>query len=48
MVYPLDRAGYSRLCRLLTLGKGRAGKDGCVLTWADLERAADGLLAIWD
>lgn len=26
LAYPLDRAGYGRLCRLLTLGKGRAGK----------------------
>ena len=46
MVYPLDRAGYSRLCRLLTLGKGRAGKDGCDLGWEDLARSSEGLLAI--
>jgi error-prone DNA polymerase len=26
LVYPTDRAAYSRLCRLLSLGKGRAGK----------------------
>src|SRR5918993_3731801 len=29
LVYPTDRAAYGRLCRLLTLGKGRAGKGGC-------------------
>ena len=46
LVYPMDRAGYAQLCRLLTLGKSRAGKDGCILFWADLEQAADGLLAI--
>ena len=46
LVYPLDRAGYARLCRLLTLGKGRAGKDGCTLSWADLAAASEGLLAI--
>ena len=46
LVYPLDRAGYARLCRLLTLGKGRAGKDGCDLGWEDLARSAEGLLAI--
>ena len=23
LAYPMDRAGYGRLCRLLTLGKGR-------------------------
>ena len=46
LIYPLDRPGYGRLCRLLTLGKGRSGKDGCDLAWADLARAGDGLLAI--
>ena len=28
LVYPTDRAAYGRLCRLLTLGKKRAGKGG--------------------
>jgi len=46
LVYPLDRGGYARLCRLLTLGKRRAGKDGCDLGWADLARAGEGLLVI--
>lgn len=27
LVYPTDRAAYSRLTRLLTLGKGRAGRQ---------------------
>ncbi|WP_306752959.1 PHP domain-containing protein [Paracoccus actinidiae] len=35
LVYPMDRAGYGRLCRLLTLGKSRAGKGKCHLDWAD-------------
>ncbi len=26
LVYPTDRAAYARLCRLLTIGKRRAGK----------------------
>ena len=26
LVYPTDRAAYGRLCRLLTIGKARAGK----------------------
>lgn len=26
LVYPTDRAAYSRLCRLLSLGKGRKGQ----------------------
>ena len=46
LVYPLDRAGYSRLCRLLTLGKGRTGKGGCDLAWSDLAASAEGLLVI--
>lgn len=32
LVYPTDRPACSRLCRLLTLGKGRAGKGACRLT----------------
>ena len=46
LVYPTDRAGWSRLCRLLTLGKGRTGKGGCELYWADLAACADGLAAV--
>ncbi len=46
LVYPLDRAGYGRLCRLLTLGKGRTGKGGCDIAWADLAAANEGLLLI--
>jgi error-prone DNA polymerase len=46
LVYPTDRPAYSRLCRLLTLGKGRAGKGKCDLGWADVAEAGQGLLAI--
>jgi error-prone DNA polymerase len=45
LVYPIDRTGWSGLCRLLTLGKGRAGKGGCMLAWADLAERAAGLAA---
>jgi len=43
--------GYARLCRLLTLGKGRAGRgragpSGCDLAWADLAAHGEGLLAV--
>ena len=31
LVYPTSRAAHARLCQLLTLGKGRAGKGGCDL-----------------
>ena len=46
LAYPTDRAGYVRLCRLLTLGKGRAGKGGCTLAWADLAAHGEGLIAV--
>lgn len=46
LVYPMDRAAYSRLCRLLTLGKGRAGKGKCHLEWADLVAYGEGMIAV--
>ncbi len=46
LVYPTDRAAYARLCRLLTLGKGRTGKGGCDLAWKDLVGLGEGLLLV--
>jgi len=46
VAYPADRAGWGRLCRLLTLGKRRAGKGACTLHLADLLDHAEGLLLI--
>jgi error-prone DNA polymerase len=46
LLYPTDRRAYGRLCRLLTVGKGRAGKGACHLDWPDVEEWAEGLLAI--
>ncbi len=46
LVYPTDRPAYSRLCRLLTLGKRRAGKGACQLAWADLVEHGEGMLAV--
>ena len=46
LVYPTDKAAWSRLCRLLTLGKSRAGKAACHLHWPDLAEHAQGLIAI--
>ena len=45
LVYPTDRAAYGRLCRLLSLGKARAGKGACELAWDDVCAWSDGLLA---
>jgi error-prone DNA polymerase len=46
LVYPTSRAGYSRLTRLLTVGKSRAGKGKCELRWPDLAAASQDLIGI--
>jgi len=46
LVYPTDRKAYARLCRLLTIGKGRAGKGKCQLFWKDVQEWSEGLIAI--
>ena len=46
LVYPTDRPAYARLCRLLSLGKGRAGKAACTLSWDDLDAWGEGMIAI--
>ena len=46
LLYPTDRPAWSRLTRLLTLGKRRAGKGGCRLDWNDIAAASEGMLAV--
>ena len=46
LLYPTDRPAYARLCRLLTVGKGRAGKGACTLAWADIAAHAQGQIAV--
>ncbi len=46
LVYPTDKAAYSRLTRLITVGKGRGGKNNCILHIDDLALYADGLIGI--
>ncbi|MDX3974306.1 error-prone DNA polymerase [Shinella sp.] len=46
IVYPTDRDAYGRLCRLLTIGKKRAGKGKCHLDWSDVVEWNEGLLAV--
>lgn len=46
LVYPTDRAAYSRLCRLLSLGKKRGGKAKCHLEWTDLAAYGEGLIVV--
>jgi error-prone DNA polymerase len=46
LVYPTDRQAWSRLTRLLSIGKARGGKGFCILDWADIADHADGLIGI--
>lgn len=46
LVYPIDRPAYSRLARLLSLGKNRGGKGKCILNLTDVEAYSEGLIAI--
>ncbi len=46
LVYPIDRAAYSRLTRLITLGKSRGGKDNCILHWDDIVSYSEGMIGI--
>ncbi|KQT52703.1 DNA polymerase [Aureimonas sp. Leaf454] len=43
LAFPRDRAGWGRLCRLLTLGNLRTVKGDCVLRLADLIDWSEGL-----
>jgi error-prone DNA polymerase len=46
ILYPTDRPAWSRLTRLLTVGKRRAGKGKCELHWHDLAPWSEGMIAI--
>ena len=46
LCYPTDRAAWGRLCRLLSLGKGRARKGECLLHFADILSHAEGQVFI--
>jgi error-prone DNA polymerase len=46
LAYPRDRAGYGRLCRLLSKGKLAAEKGECHLRLADLGEFSQGLLLV--
>jgi error-prone DNA polymerase len=46
LAYPIDREGYARLSRLLSLGQGRAIKGECHLTLADVADHREGIAFI--
>jgi error-prone DNA polymerase len=46
LAYPIDRDGYGRLSRLLSLGKMRAEKGECELSLADVAEHQEGIAFI--
>nr|WP_314446130.1 error-prone DNA polymerase [uncultured Sphingomonas sp.] len=46
LAYPIDREGYARLSRLLSLGQGRAIKGECDLHLADVAEHREGIAFI--
>src|ERR1044071_5409735 len=46
LAYPIDRGGYGRLSRLLSLGKMRAEKGACELSLQDVTEHAGGIAFI--
>src|SRR6202044_175138 len=46
LAYPIDRAAYGRLCRLLTAGNLKAKKGECHLTFEQILSASEGQMLI--
>ena len=46
LCFPTDRAAYGRLCRLLSLGQGRARKGQCILHLDDVAAFATGQIFV--
>ncbi|HSC18228.1 MAG TPA: error-prone DNA polymerase [Rhizomicrobium sp.] len=46
LVYPMDRAAYGRLCRLLTRGKRKAKKGDCDICFEDILEFSEGQIFI--
>ncbi|HET8921278.1 MAG TPA: error-prone DNA polymerase [Xanthobacteraceae bacterium] len=46
LTYPIDRAAYGRLCRLITAGNLKAKKSECHLTFEETLNAAEGQIFI--
>src|SRR5262245_14949937 len=44
VLWATDRKSYGRLCRLLTVGRRRAEKGKCQLTFADIAEHMEGLI----
>jgi error-prone DNA polymerase len=46
LLYPIDRAAWSRLTRLLSIGKARGGKGRCLLDLADVAAHAEDMVGV--
>src|SRR5579863_2720720 len=46
LAYPIDRAAYGRLCRLLSAGNLKAKKGECHLTFEEILAASEGQIFI--
>ncbi len=45
VVWAMNRVGYASLCRLITRGRRRREKGACDLSWRDIAKDNEGLLA---
>src|SRR5262245_50138073 len=46
LAYPIDRAAYGRLCRLITAGNLKAKKSECHLTFGEILNVTEGQIFI--
>ena len=46
LVYPMDRSAYSRLTRVLSLGKSHGGKGNCLIDFTDVAEHAAGMIGV--
>lgn len=45
VLWPTSRQGYANLCKLLSVGRLRANKGSCILSWHDIAEHATDMLA---
>jgi len=45
LLWPMNRRGYANLCKLLSVGRLRANKGDCLLSWHDVQEFSQEMLA---
>jgi error-prone DNA polymerase len=45
VLWPSNRTGYANLCKLLSIGRLRASKGACLLSWHDIASLSENMLA---